>query len=269
MCRGHGLKPDLWRGFRLALPIGLLAVSLHAQAGRTDRPVPDPAAADRGKRIYLQFCINCHGSQAQGTDDGPDLIRSSIVLHDNLGSGIGPALKKLAGHKADLTQAQVLDLSNFLKQRVEDTISDRNATKPPNVLTGNASAGRAYFNGAGKCSMCHSVTGDLAGIGKRYDGITLQQRFLFPRQGGRGTPPPKPVEVTVTASSGVAVAGTLDRIDDFNVSLKDASGERHSWKRTPDLKVEIRDPYATHNELLDQYTDSDMHNIVAYLASLK
>ncbi len=252
-----------------ALAFLVTGIGLHAQAGRTDRQVPDPAAADRGKRVYLQFCINCHGSQAQGADDGPDLIRSNIVLHDNLGTGIGPALKRLAGHKADLSQAQVVDLSNFLKQRVEDTISDRNATKPPNVLTGDASAGRAYFNGAGKCSMCHSATGDLAGIGKRYDGITLQQRFLFPRQGGRGTPPAKPVELTVTPSSGAPVSGTLDRIDDFNVSLKDAAGQHHSWKRTAELKVEIRDPYTTHNELLDQYTDADMHNIVAYLASLK
>jgi cytochrome c oxidase cbb3-type subunit 3 len=260
--------PDLWSGFKPAALAVLLSAAIHAQAGRTDRQVPDPSAVDRGKRIYLQFCINCHGSLAQGTDDGPDLIRSNVVLHDNLGSGIGPALKKLAGH-TDLTQAQVLDLSHFLKQRVEDTITDRNAAKPPNVLTGDANAGRAYFNGAGKCSMCHSATGDLAGIGKRYDGITLQQRFLFPRQGGRGTPPPKPIEVTVTPPSGPPVSGTLDRIDDFNVSLKDAAGQRQSWRRAPDLKVDINDPYATHNELLDQYTDADMHNIVAYLASLK
>jgi cytochrome c oxidase cbb3-type subunit 3 len=255
--------------FAPALAVLATCISLYAQAGRTDRQVPDPAAVDRGKQVYLQFCINCHGSLAQGTDDGPDLIRSVIVLHDSLGSGIGPALKKLAGHKTDLTQAQAVDLSHFLKQRVEDTITDRNAAKPPNVLTGDANAGRAYFDGAGKCSICHSATGDLAGIGKRYDGITLQQRFLFPRQGGRGAPPPKPVEVTVTPASAPPVSGTLDRIDDFNVSLKDAAGQRYSWRRAPDLKVEIHDPYATHNELLDQYTDADIHHIVAYLASLK
>ena len=128
-----------------ALAVIAAGTALHAQAGRTDRQVPDPAAVDRGKRVYLQFCINCHGSLAQGTDDGPDLIRSNIVLHDNLGNGIGPALKRLADHKADLTQAQVVDLSHFLKQRVEDTISDRNATKPPNVLTGNAECRAGVF----------------------------------------------------------------------------------------------------------------------------
>ena len=244
-------------------------INLHAQAGRSDRQTPDPAAADRGKRLYLQFCINCHGSLAQGTDEGPDLIRSTIVLHDQLGNGIGASIKKAPHQKADFSQTQLAELSNFLKQRVEDTIKDRNATKPPNVLTGDANAGRAYFNGAGRCSTCHSATGDLAGIGKRYDGITLQQRFLFPRQGGRGTPPAKPAEVTVTDASGTSIAGTLVRIDDFSVALKDTAGQYHSWKRTTELKVDIRDPYSAHNELLDEYTDADMHNIVAYLASLK
>src|SRR6185437_7765049 len=168
---------------RLIAAAALAAGLLHAQAGRTDRQKPDPAAAERGKRIYLQYCINCHGSLAQGTDDGPDLVRSVTVLHDTRGSALGPALKKLAKHKSDLTQAQLVDLSNFLKDRIEFTVKDRNTDKPPNVLTGNAEAGRAYFDGAGKCSTCHSPAGDLAGIAKRYDPLALQQRFLFPKQG--------------------------------------------------------------------------------------
>src|SRR6185503_12839294 len=116
---------------------------------------------------------------------------------------------------------------------VEQTVRNRNATKPPNVLTGNANAGKEYFNGAGKCSTCHSPAGDLAGVGRRYDPVTLQQRFLFPR-GGRGN---RPAEVTVTPPGGTAVSGTLERIDDFNVSLRDSAGEFHAWRRTPQLKV--------------------------------
>jgi len=113
--------------------------------------------------------------------------------------------------------------------------------------------------------MCHSPAGDLAGIGRRYDPITLQQRTLFPR----GAPGGKPTEVTVTPAGGRPVSGTLERIDDFNVSLRDSSGEFHAWRRTPQLKVELRDPYAAHSELLDRYTDADIHNIVAYLETLK
>lgn len=159
------------------------------------------------------------------------------------------------------------DLSQFLKQRVEDTVKNRNATKPPNVLTGNAAAGKTYFDG--KCAACHSSLGDFAGIATRYDPLTLQQRLLFPRGGGRGTPPIRPTRVTVTPPLSPPISGTLDRIDDFSVSLRDAAGEYRSWSRTASLKVELRDPYAAHNELLDQYTDADIHNLVAYLETLK
>ena len=233
--------------------------------GPAERQAIDPAAADRGRKIYAEYCINCHGARAKGTENGPDLIRSVTVLRDRTGTEIGPALKKLPNHKADLPASQIADLSHFLKQYIEQTVRNRNTTRPPNVLTGNANAGREYFNGAGKCSMCHSATGDLAGIGRRYDPITLQQRTLFPR----GVTGGKPTEVTVTPAGGRPVAGTLERIDDFNVSLRDAAGEFHAWRRTPQLKVELRDPYAAHIELLDRYTDADIHNIVAYLETLK
>src|SRR5206468_2229569 len=111
-------------------------------------------------------------------------------------------------HKRDLSDPEIVDLSNFLKQRVEYTAQNRTATRQPNVLTGNAGAGKAWFNGAGKCNSCHSATGDLAAIGKRYDPVTVQQRFLFPRA--------RPIAVSVLRA-GERVAGVLDRIDDFSV----------------------------------------------------
>ena len=143
--------------------------------------------------------------------------------------------------------------------------------EPQNVLTGDAKAGAAYFNGEGKCSTCHSATGDFAGIGKKYNPVTLQQRFLFPRivARGRGAAAGKPVTVTVTPSNGAAVSGVLLHLDDFNVSLRDEAGEYFSWKRTPALKIVKNDPYAMHIELLDKYTDKNMHDIVAYLETLK
>ncbi len=148
----------------------LLAAMFAAQAGPTERQRIDNAAADRGRLVYTQYCINCHGSTAKGTDRGPDLIRSAIVLRDRLGNGIGPAARKgpdHQAHQATLTDAQIVDLSHFLHQRVESIASNRNARGPLNVVTGNAEAGRAYFNGAGKCNTCHSPTGDLAGIATR------------------------------------------------------------------------------------------------------
>jgi mono/diheme cytochrome c family protein len=235
---------------------------LLGQAGPYQRQEVDKAGVDRGKRVYTQFCINCHGASAKGTEQGPDLIRSPLVLRDRLGDQLGPALKKLSNHKTDLTKAQVTDLTHFLKNQIEATAKNRNPERPPNVLTGNAESGRAYFNGAGKCSTCHSPTGDLAGIGSKYNPLDLQQRFLFPRRS-------KPLQVTVTPAGGPPVTGALERIDDFSVALRDGSGEYRTFSRDKNVKVDMNDPLATHNQMLDIYTDQDMHNVVRYLESLK
>ena len=246
----------------VVLALGSFCQHAFGQAGPYVRQEVDNAAAARGRQIYTQFCINCHGALAKGTEQGPDLIRSPLVLRDRLGDQIGPALKKLASHKTDLTTAQVADLTHFLKDQVEATAKNRNPEHPPNVLTGNLEAGRAYFNGAGKCSTCHSPSGDLAGVGHKYAPVDLQQRFLFPRRS-------KPVQVTVTPQSGQPVTGALERIDDFSVALRDAAGEYHAFTRGPTVKVDVDDPLVAHNRMLDSYTDQDIHNVVRYLESLK
>ena len=240
---------------RVALAL-LSAMLGYGQAGPTVRQEVNPAAAARGRAVYTQFCVNCHGALAKGTDQGPDLIRSALVLRDRLGSELGPALKRLPEHKRDLTNAQIVDMTHFLKEQVENTAKNRNPVRPPNVLTGNLDAGRAYFGA--KCGSCHSVTGDLAGVGKRFqDAVDLQQRVLFPRR-------TKAVQVTVAG-----VTGDLVRIDDFTVSLKTAAGENRTWTRTDALRVELNDPLKAHMELLDTYMDADMHNVVRYLESIK
>jgi cytochrome c oxidase cbb3-type subunit 3 len=235
--------------------------------GPGDKQLVDAAAADRGKTTYLAQCITCHGPKARGSDSGPDLVRSLIVLRDRYGNELGTFFRK--GHptqtnvpSASFAQKDIEDLSHYLKQQFNDTLRSSPSYRVQDVLTGDARAGAQYFNGEGKCSGCHSATGDLSGIGKKYDPPTLQQRFLFPQR-------TKPVTVTVTPPSGPMVTGTLERIDDFNVSLRDASGQYWAWKRTPQLKIDRNDPYATHVELLDKYTDKSIHDVVTFLESLK
>jgi len=231
---------------------------LWGQPGPLARQKVDEAAAQRGRAIYSQRCADCHGAQAKGTDTGPDLMRSPLMMRDRLGSELGPALKRMPGHDVGLSATEVTDLTHFLKQQIEATAVNRNPVKPLNVLTGDAAAGRAYF--VGTCAGCHSVTGDLAGIGKKFaDPLDLQQRFLFPRR-------TKPQRVTVTPPG---VAAEPVHIDDFDVSLRDAAGQFHSWKRSPALRVVVEDPLDRHHELLDVYTDRDIHNVVRYLESLK
>jgi len=241
--------------------VTLLCPMLMGQAGPYERQKVDVAAAKRGSAVYTQYCINCHGAAARGTETAPDLIRSSLLLKDRLGNELGPALKRLAGHDP-LTSEQLVDLTHFLKQQLEGTARNRNPAVPPNVLTGDAQKGRAYFEGAGECAKCHSATGDLAGVGKRYEPMDLQQRFLFPRS-------TKPQLATVTPAAGPAVRGEVVKIDDFDISLTDASGQYHAWTRGPNVRVEINDPLRQHHEMLDRLTDQDIHNVVRYLETLK
>jgi mono/diheme cytochrome c family protein len=246
-------------------------------AGPSDKQVVDTEAANRGKTLFAGDCGSCHGMLARGGQGGSDLVRSSLVLHDRYGDELGPFLHgkhpALPGKPFPvLTATQMNDIGHFIHQQVDDTLRGGPYSKVLNVLTGNATEGAAYFNGPGGCNSCHSPSGDLAGIARKYDPPTLQQRLLFPHTVSFGAGAPtaiKPVTVTVTPQNGTPVSGTLAGIDDFDVALRDASGAYHSWKRTPDVKIERHDPYAAHEELLDKITDKDIHDLVAYLETLK
>ena len=230
-------------------------------------PPPDAAAAARGEKLYAPNCAFCHGEKARGAE-GPNLVRSVVVLHDEKGELIGPAIVKGFPDKGmppfpNFAEGQLNDLAQFLHLQVE-LVANRGIYKRLNVVTGDASAGEAYFNGAGGCKSCHAVTGDLAHIGTKYQPEALQTRFVWP--GGRGAGAAQ--KVTVTLPSGQSVSGTVKQIDDVNLSMYDAAGNYRSWPRQG-LKVELEDRLAGHRQLLEKYTDADMHNLTAYLVTLK
>jgi cytochrome c oxidase cbb3-type subunit III len=242
-------------------------------------PPEDPAAVERGTKVFVANCAFCHGSSATGGEGGPDLVRSILVLHDEKGDKIGPVILEGRPQKGmpkfPMSQAQIVDIAAFLRTQAQKK-ANRMAYEIQNIVTGDAKAGEAYFNGSGQCKSCHSPTGDLAGIAMKFDPVALQSRFLYPKtftypgmpQMG---PPPPPTKVTVTLANGTSFSGTLKHSDSFSVSLYDASGEYHSWilERNPGIKVETKDPLAAHIALLPKYTDADMHNILAYLVTLK
>ncbi len=250
----------------------------RAGVGPADRMVVDPAAATRGRGVWASECITCHGAQARGSDTAPSLLRSLVVLKDRQGKELGPFLKK--GHptqsgtpSASLTDAQIVDLAHFLRQRIEDTFRGSDAFTEGDILVGDAAAGGVYFNGGGQCATCHTATAlSLDGIGTRLGPVELQQRMLFPggRGGrGRGGAGATDVTVTLTPASGAAKSGTLVDMDDLFVTLKDESGATHVVRRVPGLKIAKRDPLQAHHDLLDRITDTQMHDLVAYLEKMK
>ncbi|MBV8831868.1 MAG: c-type cytochrome [Acidobacteriaceae bacterium] len=240
-------------------------------------PKLDPAAVERGRKVFVPTCGFCHGNDAHGKS-GPDLVRSALVLHDKGGDTIGPIIRNGRPDRgmpafSSLTSEQIADISTFLHSRAGD-VSNRFAYKIGNIITGNPQKGSAFFNGAGHCDSCHSPTGDLAHIAGKYDAVELQRRMLYPVPNvidalmGKAVKPSAPTNVTVTLASGNKVSGTLDHLDEFNVSLHDSEGWYHSYPRDQ-VQVDVKDPRAAHEALLPKYTDEDMHNVLAYLETLK
>jgi cytochrome c oxidase cbb3-type subunit 3 len=233
---------------------------------------------DSGQKFYTANCAFCHGGSAKGGETGPDLLRSVVVLHDENGEllnafiRVGRPDKGMPAFK--LPTEQVTDIAAFLHDRVR-AAAERGGYQILNIVVGDPKAGEAYFNGAGKCATCHSVTGDLAHIGGRLDPVALQQKIVMPRDtgyGARSAPSPgTAVTVKVTQANGEVVEGVLRHIDDFSVTLMGKDGNPITIPRTSDdtPKVELHDPIKAHTELLSQYTDSDIHNLTAYLLTLK
>jgi cytochrome c oxidase cbb3-type subunit 3 len=224
----------------------------------------DKAAAERGKGDFSSGCSFCHGSQATGTEQAPNLLRSPLVFQDHNGDTLGPFLKQgrpTLGMPAfpTLSPDQVGDISAFLHSRIQEV----RGTRLPEtaLLVGDAKAGQAYFNGAGTCSSCHSPTGDLAHIASKDQPLALTTAFL--------TPPAKPLQVKVALPSGQTVSGRLEYLDEFTVSLADDSGVYHTWPRDRTKSVDVVDPLAAHKAMLPVYTDKDIHDLLAYLVTLK
>ena len=175
---------------------------------------------------------------------------------------------------SSLTQEQLSDLAAFLHSRTA-AVSNRFSYEIKGLMTGDPKQGEAYFNGAGKCSTCHSATGDLAHVAAKYQPVELQRRFLNPVPNwmdqftGKQTKPPAPTKVTVTLPSGETVTGNLVHMDEFNIAFEDSAGWQRSFSRDQVNKVDVQNPRAEHEAMLAKYTDAQMHNMLAYLETLR
>lgn len=261
--------------FSLSLFFLLWNSAARSQSATQDSVAKDPAV-ERGRRQFAESCGFCHGADATGAR-GPDLVRSPLVAHDVKGDQIGEVIRRGRPDKGmpplvNMTDEQVADIAAFLHERAKEGLESAGIPRAypvEKLLTGSAEAGKAFFNSAGGCKNCHSSAGDLAGIAGKYSSIELEARMLYPGHRRRDAGGAQ-IQTTavVTLPSGEQIKGELVHADDFVVGLRDASGWYRSFSRDR-VKVEIQDPLAAHRDLLPKLTQADVHNLFAYLASLK
>ena len=245
----------------------LAALCLSPLLGQQE-PAFNAAAVERGRIQFKSSCGFCHGDDATG-NNAPDLVRSPLVSHDVNGDLVGPVIRNGRPEKempafTTLTANQIADMVVFLHHSIYVALHSTQIPRDyplAKLLTGNAAAGKTYFNGSGGCAGCHSPTADLAHIAGKYSPLDLQQRLLYPA--GR-------IKVTavVTLPNGQKMEGVVTHDDEFDIAITDKDGWYHSWPHST-VKVEVHDPLAAHRALMEKYTDADIHNLFAYLVTLK
>ncbi|HKN61394.1 MAG TPA: c-type cytochrome [Candidatus Acidoferrales bacterium] len=226
-----------------------------------------PALVESGRALFRRDCSFCHGRDAGGGESGLDLTRSKLVTADVGGDKIGAVIRDgRPGTKMpsfNYSDQQIAGLMAFIHTQQNNALRNKGGRKGVDVSdlqTGNAQAGKQYFDGAGGCSACHSPTGDLAGVASRYEGLKLEEQMLYPDHAKS--------RVTVTPASGQTITGTLDYLDEFTVGLIDSTGVYRSW-RTSDVQYKVDAPVNAHMEQFSKYTDADIHNLMAYLQTLR
>jgi cytochrome c oxidase cbb3-type subunit 3 len=252
--------------FALFLLTSFLSIGGFEAFGQGGKP--DEATVARGKTEFKSSCGFCHGDDATG-NRAPDLIRANATSHDVDGNLLKPIIRNGRPDKgmpafSTLSDAAVNDIIAFLHKQARSAAHSANVPGDyplAKLLTGNADEGKAYFDGAGGCSGCHSASGDLAKVASKYKPVDLQQRLVYPSSASRRT-------ATVTLPDGTKIEGQLKRADEFNVDIIGTDGWFHSWPRDR-VQVEIHDNMAGHRALMETYTDRDIHNLFAYLETLK
>jgi cytochrome c oxidase cbb3-type subunit 3 len=283
----QAVPPDFPTPDKVSFRADLAAMTLPqapAQAGgrgsqASPAAVPPPATATpqvfppeqvrAGQPIFAAQCGFCHGRDAMGGETGPDLTRAASVAADVRGSTLGPIVRSGRVDKGmpafslgDADLAAVVAFIHDQKEKAASLTGGRRAVDLADLATGNAEAGKAYFGGA--CSKCHSPSGDFAGIAKRIEGLALLQRMLYPT----GAAAAARAKVTVTRPSGETVTGSLAYRDEFTIGLTDPTGAYRAFP-TDKVKFVVDDPLQAHAALLGKYTDDDMHNVLAYLHTLR
>jgi len=195
------------------------------------QPLPDPVLQHSKETFVLFGCAYCHGLDLVSRGEATDLMHSALVGRDTNGNLIGPLLRAGIPQTAklspmpqfsDLSDQQIAALARWIHYaRAQGRYKEIVEAKNPGP--GNAAAGKSYFDE--KCGSCHSASGDLASLGRKYDPSTIRERILRP--------------VPLAAAS----SWEIERLHD----TKTATARQQ------------------HQALLENYSARDVQNLAAYL----
>jgi cytochrome c oxidase cbb3-type subunit 3 len=267
-----------------------------------DGPPPDPAAVARGTTLYETTlnCAACHGVTGRGgPGNAPDVTKSALAMQSDNGRALAAFL--LAGRVDKgmpavpaLTAAQAADLSaklrslGFAAAQNGQRGGGRGARpgwpaaltgQQLSIVVGDPALGKAFFNGpVGRCSSCHAVVdgqssaaANLAHIASKYpEPKTLQNTMLLNRDSGWSPRTGKDVTATISYRDGRTLKGYLSSVSDFKIVIRDDGGTETVVARADgEPRVELTDRLQAHLDLLAKYSDNDIHNLTAYLVTLK
>lgn len=238
-----------------------------------------------GRDVFSAQCTFCHGPDGRGGQGGgTDLMTSPLVARDVTGQRMRFVIRNGRGERGmpafSFPNSELTAVVAFIHDLKAKTSHEAKGKEKPggrrtvdvtDLQTGNPEAGRQYFEGAGGCAKCHSPTGDLAGVASRLQGLELLERMLYPggrRRASTSTPTQHSATARVELPSGQTVTGPVAYRDEFTIAIVDESGWYRSWPASQ-VKFTVTNPLDAHAEQLRKYTDDDMHNVLAYLQTLR
>ena len=263
----------------------MTAAAAFAQSDRAEaarNPMAgNPAAIAAGKTLFGQACAACHGADARG-DRGPsltgNLTRGNVDGEVFLNIRNGLRGTQMPGF-SQLTTDQTWQLVSFIRSvgvAAPATVGAEN-------VAGNATTGKAIFEGKGGCVGCHMVAGkgglagpDLSAAGK-VAAAQLLGKINNPNQvaapgggrgrGGRGGPA-RPATVTAKTKDGATYRGAQKGNDAVSVQLLDTNGKFRSFEKAALAELKIEAKSLMPDDYAKKLTGTEIGDVVAYLKSL-
>jgi len=248
------------------------ATASHQRAAATRAflglgPPPNAAKAALGEPLFERDCAFCHGPRGRGAT-APSLITSDMVLDDTHGEHLAPFLKKGRPAKgmpafATVSDDQLRYIAEFLHLQVEE-VANRGTYQVLNIVVGNAAQGHAYVTA--HCASCHSMASFAHFAARFRSPDALQRAWIWP---ARSHDPDLAITASVRLPDGTHLNGRVTQVDDFRVTLVDGRGQSHAIERSAGVQVEMHDPLAAHQALIMTLSNAAMHDVTAYLETMR